>query len=128
MNTHPGQRWHEPGREHDPSSLRRPPSAATLLAMLGLIAGCAAGDYSALSTPQNRVRFQCDDGQEVEMRFFPAQGVGVLVRGGATLELQQQPSASGFIYSNGPNTVRGKGSELVIEIGRRVPIRCQARA
>lgn len=50
----------------------------------------------------------------------------MLVRGGRTLELQQQPSGSGFIYSNGPNTVRGKGDELVLEIGRMAPIRCLA--
>lgn len=61
------------------------------------------------------------------MRFFAQQGIGVLVRGGEALELQQQPSASGFIYGNGPVTVRGKGSELIIEVGRMAPIRCQAR-
>lgn len=52
------------------------------------------------------------------MRFFPLQGVGVPVRNGEPVELQEQRAASGFIYSNGPNTVRGKGSELFIEIGR----------
>jgi membrane-bound inhibitor of C-type lysozyme len=61
------------------------------------------------------------------MRFFPEQGVGVLVRGGQTIELQQQPAASGFIYSNGPNTVRGKGDELRLEIGRMAAITCRSR-
>ncbi len=61
------------------------------------------------------------------MRFFPKQGVGVLVRNGRPMELQQQPAASGFVYGNGPTTVRGKGDELTMEIGRMVPIRCQAR-
>jgi membrane-bound inhibitor of C-type lysozyme len=42
------------------------------------------------------------------------------------IELQQMPSASGFVYSNGPNTVRGKGNELTVEIGRMVPIQCVA--
>ena len=44
-----------------------------------------------------------------------------------TIELQQQPSGSGFIYSNGPNTIRGKGNDLTVEIGRMVPIQCKAR-
>ena len=42
------------------------------------------------------------------------------------IDLAQQRSASGFIYSNGPNTIRGKGDALTIEIGRMVPIQCQA--
>ena len=77
-------------------------------------------------TDERRVQFACDDGNTIEMRFFPLQGVGVLVRDGTNMELQQQISASGFIYSNGPNTVRGKGDELQLEIGRRAPIVCQA--
>lgn len=61
------------------------------------------------------------------MRFFPAQGVGVLVHGDRTWELQQQPAAYGFLYSNGPNAVRGKGDELIVEVGRMVPLKCQAK-
>jgi hypothetical protein len=61
------------------------------------------------------------------MRFLPAQGVGVLVRNGKPMELQQRPAASGFLYSNGPNTVRGKGDEIMVEIGRMVPLKCTAR-
>ena len=61
------------------------------------------------------------------MRFFPQQGVAVLLRGGQTTELQQQPSGSGFVYSNGPITVRGKGDDLSLEIGHMVPIACRAR-
>ena len=71
-------------------------------------------------------RFSCNDGDEVEMRFFNLQGVGVLVRHGETIELKQEPAASGFKYSNGPTTVRGKGDALTLEIGRMVPIECQA--
>src|SRR5690606_4545677 len=29
-------------------------------------------------------------------------------------------------YSNGPNTLRGKGDALTLELGRRVPIHCRA--
>ena len=95
--------------------------------LIALVIGCQSADYSAMSTPQTRVQFQCVNGEAVEMRFFPQQGVGVLVRAGTTLELQQQPSGSGFIYSNGPTIVRGKGSELTLEVGGMAPVHCQAR-
>jgi membrane-bound inhibitor of C-type lysozyme len=78
------------------------------------------------SEDEIRVLFACDDGQTVEMRFFPMQDLALMTRNGTTLELPQQISASGFIYSNGPNTVRGRGNELTVEIGRRAPIQCQA--
>lgn len=89
--------------------------------------GCTALPPAGEPTGERRVSYACADGQVVEMRFFPNQGVGVLVRNGKPMELQQQQAASGFIYSNGPNTVRGKGDELTIEIGRMVPIRCRAK-
>ena len=90
--------------------------------------GCSVPVQHGEPTGERRVQYICASGEEVvEMRFFPLQGVGVLVRHGKPMELQQQPAASGFLYTNGPNTVRGKGSELIIEVGRMVPIRCQAR-
>lgn len=90
-------------------------------------AGCAAPVPLGEPTGERRVQYGCDNGQQLEMRFFPKQGVGVLVRNGQTMELQQQPAASGFVYSNGPNTVRGKGDELMLEVGRMRPIACRAR-
>lgn len=102
--------------------MTNPPS---LLISLALLAGCAAGPAADPST-MRRVQFSCTNGETVEMRFFAAQGAGVLVRGGTAVELQQMPSGSGFVYSNGPNTVRGKGADLTVEIGRMVPLQCSA--
>jgi membrane-bound inhibitor of C-type lysozyme len=99
------------------------------LALLLAAAACAACAPMATrdNSPQDReVRYRCDNGESVALRFFPTQGVATLVRGGRTMELQQQPAGSGFVYSNGPNTVRGKGDELMLEIGRMAAIRCQA--
>ena len=92
-----------------------------------LVVGCSAPVQQGEPTGERRVQFTCSNGEEVEMRFFPLQGVGVLVRNGKPMELQQQPAASGFIYSDGSTTVRGKGNELTIEVGRMVPIQCRAR-
>ncbi len=97
------------------------------IALASLLAGCQSADYSALSTPQTRVQFRCANGEDIEMRFFPLQGVAVLVRAGTTLELHPQPAASGFVYSDGPTTVRGEGRKLTIEAAHMDPICCQAR-
>src|SRR5690554_6355397 len=65
---------------------------------------------------------------QIEVRFFPVHGVAVLVLDGNNHELQQQPAASGFWYSNGKYTLRGKGAvDAWLEIGRRTPIDCQAQ-
>ena len=75
------------------------------------------------------IHYQCEpDKRDIEMRYFPDHGVAVLVLEGVTHELQQQVSGSGFWYSNGKYTVRGKGDSLWLEIGRMMPIDCQAKA
>jgi membrane-bound inhibitor of C-type lysozyme len=99
--------------------------ASSLMSVM--LVACTSAPPPVPETPMRRIAFHCGNGEEVEMRFFPEQGVGVLVRDGRTMELQQQPVASGFHYSNGPNTVRGKGDEITIEIERMVPITCTAR-
>lgn len=104
-------------------------SIAVILSWL-LLASCmddAPVSSSAGEMPtETRVSFSCVNGERLEMRFFPLQGIAVLMRNGDRLELQQQVSASGFIYSNGPTTVRGKGDEISVEIGRMMPIICHA--
>jgi len=70
------------------------------------------------------VEFSCINSADVTVRFFPDQELAVLLRNGEEIELPQQRSGSGFIYSNGPNTIRGKGNELSVEIGRMVPLQC----
>jgi membrane-bound inhibitor of C-type lysozyme len=91
--------------------------------------GCACTPMMTRDDSSNdrEVAFSCANGESLSVRFLPAQGVAVLVRNGKTMELQQQSSGSGFIYSNGPNTIRGKGNDLTVEIGRMVPIQCKAR-
>lgn len=76
-------------------------------------------------TPMTKVLYGCATGETIEMRFFPEQGVAVLVRHGVTHELHPQPVASGFHYTNGPYGVRGKGDELQLEVSRMAPITCR---
>lgn len=90
-----------------------------------VLAGCA-GARKGNDVPQELpVRFTCTNGEAIEVRFFPARHTAVLVRNDQPVELTQQPSASGFVYSNGPNTIRGKGDDLRVEIGRMVPLECK---
>lgn len=93
-----------------------------------LATACASKPPIDDSSPSDReVGFTCSNGPDLSVRFFPAQGVAVLVRSGESIELQQQPSGSGFIYGNGPTTIRGKGDDLTVEIGRMVPLQCKAK-
>lgn len=109
-------------------------TALPLTAVL-LLAACQTATLEPLPppppgmkpVPMTRALYGCADGHTIEMRFFPEQGVGVLIRHGQNHELQQQPAASGFHYTNGPIGVRGQGDALTLEIGRRAPIACQVK-
>jgi membrane-bound inhibitor of C-type lysozyme len=59
------------------------------------------------------------------MRFPSAGSVGVLIRDGKSLELQERPAASGIWYTDGTTTVRGKGNDITIE--GRVALTCKAQ-
>jgi len=100
-------------------------SIVSALLSVGALSGCVTPP-AFMNTPVNKVHYRCANGEAIEVRYFPEQGVAVLVRGGQAMELQQQPAASGFWYSNGPHGIRGKGSELRVETGRMVPLTCQA--
>ena len=100
------------------------PLVAVLVAALA--GACSTAPRKAHEILERQVRFVCSNGEEVEMRFLPPQDAAVLVRHGMPIELQRQRSATGFVYSNGPNTVRSKGDELTVEIGRMAPLQCKA--
>jgi membrane-bound inhibitor of C-type lysozyme len=86
----------------------------------------AAAAAGLPATPQTRTSFACDNGETVEVRFFPEQGVAVLVRGGQNTELQSESVASGFKYSNGQTTIAGKGDELTLNVGMMATAKCKA--
>lgn len=91
------------------------------------LAACASGTRQvAGGDAPVAVDFECDGGETLSVRFLPAESAAVLLRGGDALRLAQQPVASGFHYRHGATAIRGKGDELIVEIGRRVPLRCTA--
>ena len=85
-----------------------------------LASACTSAEESG-----RQVKFACENGEEVELHF-KSPGIVVLLRNGETKELKQQPAASGFLYSKGHFSVRGKGDELSVEVGKMVPLECKA--
>lgn len=88
--------------------------------------GCSASGQGVATDEVRNIGFHCSNGETLSVRFHNAEERAVLVRHGQEISLKQQPSGSGFIYSNGPNTIRGKGNALTVEIGRMVPLQCEA--
>ena len=80
------------------------------------------------ATKQSRTTFDCDNGETIEVRFFPDQGIAVLVRGGQNVELNQEVMGSGFKYSNGQTTIQGKGNDLTLNVGMMATANCKAKA
>ncbi|MDO6712823.1 MliC family protein [Aliiglaciecola sp. 2_MG-2023] len=91
---------------------------------LSVLAGCTTTTNQNISTPDYDVAFSCVNGENLRVRFYTEQEVAVLLRNSDEIKLFQQKSGSGFIYSNGPKTIRGKGDNLTVEIGRMMPIEC----
>ena len=86
----------------------------------------AAADAGLPVTRQSRTTFKCDNDETIEVRFFPDQGIAVLVRGGENIELNSEPVASGFKYSNGTTTIQGKGNALMMNVGMMATAKCVA--
>jgi membrane-bound inhibitor of C-type lysozyme len=98
-----------------------------LMGFTAMLVSCAGGTRSASTSGDGRtVDYECDGGEALSVRFLPAESTAVLIRDGGETRLQQQPTGSGFHYQHGPTEIRGKGDELVVTIGRRVPLRCTA--
>jgi hypothetical protein len=75
-----------------------------------------------------RVTYRCDNDEQVTVRYFPQQGVAVLVRGGQNTELAQQRTPPGFTYSGGPTTLRVSEDRLsmTMQIGMMANTSCRA--
>lgn len=92
---------------------------------LALLAAVATTACAAPTAEEIHARFACDDGRTLDVVFVPERELARLAWEGGTLELPQQRTGSGYAYSNGRVGLRGKGRELQLEIGRRVPIDCR---
>lgn len=75
-------------------------------------------------TPMQRAHYACADGQRVEWRYFPQQGVAVLVRAGRKHELHPSPGSAATFAQPGVE-VRLGASSLQIRLNQSPPIDCQ---
>lgn len=96
------------------------------IASISLI-GCTKTTSQDKPVEVKEVSYSCDRGDEVQVQFFSNQGLATLLRDGQTFELKQLPAGSGFHYSNGPMSIRGKAGDLTVLIGRMAAIRCKAQ-
>jgi hypothetical protein len=114
----------------------RTPALAGIVAAL-FVAGCQTTPPPPPPPPpppmvqapaETRVAYSCSNGEQVAVRFFPQQGIGVLERGGQNVELQQQASPPGFLYV-GPQTVLRVSEDrlrVTMTIGNMVATNCTA--
>ena len=99
----------------------------TLLFLAALtVIGCSSNSSQHISSGFKEVSFTCNNGTPIKAHFFKNQKIAILIRDGEPTELQQEPSGSGFHYSNGTTSIRGKGNDLMIFNGRMAPIKCTA--
>ncbi|MFT2090042.1 MliC family protein [Paraglaciecola sp. 2405UD69-4] len=94
-------------------------SLGFLFSILALL-GCA-------QSSNNMLVFECERLGIVEVQFNETQGIANVAIHKDTLVLPRQPIASGFYYSNGKTSIRGKGQTLSIEIGRMRPVQCRSK-
>ncbi len=87
--------------------------------------GCTGQDGATNSQDYNEVAYNCEREGRVLVRFYKNEELAILIRNDELFELPQQPTGSGFYYTNGKVGIRGKGDEMRLEIGRMAPIHCQ---
>jgi hypothetical protein len=77
-------------------------------------------------TPMVLTALACEDGSTRTLRYFPEQGIAILMPEGEGKELQAEPVASGVRYAGADIEVRGKGTSYMIEMGDGEPVACSA--
>lgn len=89
-----------------------------------VLASCSSPTATLKDAEAKTVEYNCDNGQQVTLHFPANSATALLERLGNKIPLTRQDSDSGFVFSNGPNTVKGNDQEIRVEIGRMMPIRC----
>ncbi|GAB4207304.1 MAG: hypothetical protein Fur0019_11640 [Tibeticola sp.] len=96
------------------------------LAALALLGACAQSGPAA-TAPERVVRYGCDRGESLEVRYRSNPDIAMLSYRGQRFEMPIQPSGSGFAYGDGRHNLRGKGDALTLEVSRMVPLQCTAQ-
>lgn len=98
-----------------------------LVSLVIALASVCSGTGGADQPAYIDVSYDCERGEPISVRYYTEQELAELTLGDDVLSLPQQRTASGFHYTNGRTGIRGKGDEIMLEIGRMAPIRCTAK-
>lgn len=83
------------------------------------------GEISLKEEKCTAITYNCQRGESIDILF--SSSAAVLTSNGEQHTLAQQPAGSGFLYSNGRISIRGKGDNIILEIGRMAPLDCTAK-
>lgn len=98
-----------------------------LILALFTIAACSKvnDEQNKEEAKSTTVTYHCQRGESIDVLFTSS--AAILTRNSEQHTLAQQPTASGFLYSNGKISIRGKGDNIILEIGRMAPLDCSAQ-
>jgi membrane-bound inhibitor of C-type lysozyme len=91
--------------------------------MSALVLVSALGACAPVLSPA--VAYACEGGVRMALRFAPERAF-LSGPDGATVELAQQLSASGFRYAGAGHAIQGKGRSLDWTVGAAAPLTCLA--
>lgn len=77
-------------------------------------------------TPMTLTRLACADGSTPTLRYFPEQGIAILMPDDVGNELQMEPVAAGVRYAGADLVVTGEGTSYTIARAGAEPIACTA--
>lgn len=106
--------------------------AALVISLGAVLMACASTPLPAVPPPapaEMRVAYACDNGEQVSVRYFPQQGIAVLIRSGQNIELNGTSTPPGFTYSSGQTTLRVAPDRLAMQmnVGMMATANCKAR-
>ncbi|QSX33543.1 MliC family protein [Shewanella avicenniae] len=97
-----------------------------LLTLLPLLTLCSACQQLLPTRANPTVNFLCKNDTALQVKFNNQQQYAEIHYQGETIQLAQQPSASGFYYANAQQQLRGKGKSLTLQLNPAQQIQCVA--
>ena len=94
-----------------------------LVAVFMTMVGCSG--LSVFNRDVTTVSYRCEPRDElIRVSFDSVQNQAIVIRRGQEIVLPQAPAGSGFLYENAHTSLRGKGNEAILSIGRMASLRC----
>ncbi len=76
---------------------------------------------------KGEIAYVCPNGDSFTVLFGPADGAATLVRRGETMEMQRQPTESGFLYATGNTNIIGTAEQVTLNVPGFPPLTCRSR-